>query len=604
MASPFRPSALLVALLFAPASLAGIRYVNGPLATGANDGSSWANAYRGSSAVQTALTAAVPGDQIWVAGGTYFPTNGVLRTATFQLKNGVEIYGGFGATEVALADRVLGNFISVLSGDLGGNDGALIYTDNSYHIVNAGGTGATAVLDGFNVASGNANGAGANEDRGGGILCVSGASPTIRNCNFRLNRCSFGGGAGYINGSAPTFTDCTFQNNDGANYGGAFDMATSVTATFDRCVFSNNQAARAGAIEIFGSSTVKVYDSLFVQNTSNGAGGGGAIYISGSNPQIRNCTIVANTATANGTGGILGSSASPSIINCIVYGNVGQGGATGIAAQISPATLSVTHTLTSIPYSGTGNVTGTPVFDACGAYPYHLASGSPGIDAGSNAGVPGGISRDLGRGPRFVDVPATPDTGTGTAPIVDMGAFEADADCNGNGVPDECDIAATFSYDVNANGIPDECECQGGAPAVVYCTAKLNSQLCVPAIAASGYASVSNSAPFTISASSILNQKTGLLFYGYQANATSFQGGTLCVHAPIKRTATMNSGGSPTGTNCTGTFAFDFNALIQAGGDPLIAIVGQQVNAQYWSRDPQDPFTTNTTNAVQFAVCQ
>jgi hypothetical protein len=33
-------------------------------------------------------------------------------------------------------------------------------------------------------------------------------------------------------------------------------------------------------------------------------------------------------------------------------------------------------------------------------------------------------------------------------------------------------------------------------------------------------------------------------------------------------------------------------------------VVGQQVNAQYWSRDPQDPFTTNTTNAVQFAVCQ
>jgi hypothetical protein len=604
MASPFRPSALFAALLFAPASLAGIRYVNGPLSTGANDGSSWANAYHGAYAVQTALAASVAGDQIWVAGGNYLPSNGGVRSATFQLKNGVEIYGGFGATEVTLADRVLGNFISVLSGDLGGNDGAAIYTDNSYHVVNAGGTNATAVLDGFNVIGGNANGAGTNEDRGGGILCVAGASPTIRNCNFRVNRCSFGGGAGYINSSAPTFTDCTFLNNDGANYGGAFDMATSVTATFDRCIFSGNQAARAGAIEIFGSSTVKVYDSLFVQNTSVGSSGGGAMFISGSSPQIRNCTIVMNNATLNVSAGILSSSASPSIINCIVYGNVGQGGASGVNAQINPATLSVTNTLTSVGYTGAGNVTGVPVFDPCGQFPYHLTQNSPGVDAGANTGVPGGITRDLGRGPRFLDVPGTPDSGSGTAPIVDMGAFETDPDCNGNGIPDACDIASTFSSDSNANGIPDECECQGGAPPVVYCTAKLNSQLCVPSIAASGFASVSSSAPFIISATNILNQKTGLLFYGYQANAAPFQGGTLCVHAPIKRTATMNSGGSPTGSDCTGAFSFDFNAFMHAGGDPLLAVVGQQVNAQYWSRDPQDPFTTNTTNAVQFAVCQ
>ena len=39
-------------------------------------------------------------------------------------------------------------------------------------------------------------------------------------------------------------------------------------------------------------------------------------------------------------------------------------------------------------------------------------------------------------------------------------------DCNGNGIPDSCDIASGNSRDVNANGIPDECE----APATLTLT--------------------------------------------------------------------------------------------------------------------------------------
>jgi hypothetical protein len=31
-------------------------------------------------------------------------------------------------------------------------------------------------------------------------------------------------------------------------------------------------------------------------------------------------------------------------------------------------------------------------------------------------------------------------------------------DCNGNGVPDDCDITDGTSQDVNGNAIPDECE--------------------------------------------------------------------------------------------------------------------------------------------------
>jgi hypothetical protein len=40
-------------------------------------------------------------------------------------------------------------------------------------------------------------------------------------------------------------------------------------------------------------------------------------------------------------------------------------------------------------------------------------------------------------------------------------AEQTSLDCNGNGIPDECDIDGQSSDDINGNGVPDECECFG-----------------------------------------------------------------------------------------------------------------------------------------------
>ncbi len=599
------PAAALAALLFlAPTTFAGTRFVNVGLATGANNGSTWADAHRGVDGVAVALGLAAAGDQIWVASGTYLPTATATRSATHLLRNNISVFGGFAGFETTLAQRNIAANPTTLSGDLAGNDGSSIFTDNSFHILSGAGTNASAVLDGFRVRSGNANGGGVNEDRGGGILCVGGASPTIRSTLFVANRCSFGGGAGYINNSSPSFTECEFDMNIGGSFGGAFDMATNVAATFERCRFTNNSAARAGAIEIFSNSSVKVYNSLFKNNTATGGSGGGAMFIANSSPQIRNCTILDNLAPANATAGILGSAATPTIINCIVNGNVAAGGATGTTAQIS-AGMSVTYSLV-VGYVGTGNVSAVPVFENCGPAPLRLAPTSPGIDAGNNAGLPVASNIDLAGFPRLADNPSVPDTGVGTPPIIDIGAYEAGADCNGNGIPDGCDIALGTSNDLNGNGIPDECECQGGAIPVVYCVAKTNSQLCLPSIAFNGVASVSSPAPFTIYATSVLNNKAGLLLFGFQPAATPFQGGILCIGGQIRRAPGLNSAGNPPGggLDCSGVLSMDFNAYLQSGAVPALLVVGQQVNAQYWSRDPGDAFLTNTTDALQFQVCQ
>jgi probable HAF family extracellular repeat protein len=134
-----------------------------------------------------------------------------------------------------------------------------------------------------------------------------------------------------------------------------------------------------------------------------------------------------------------------------------------------------------------------------------------------------------------------------------------------------------------------------------YCVAKVNSLGCTPAIDASGMASATSNQPFIVGASNVLNNKTGLVYYGYAALNAPFQGGTKCVATPTVRTPTQSSGGSISGNDCSGTYSYDFNALIQSAVNPQLT-VGTKIYAQYWSRDPISPSTTGLTNAVSFTI--
>src|SRR5688572_27581736 len=139
-------------------AVAGTRYVDVSLATGANDGSSWSDAYQGVDGLANALAAAASGDEIWVAAGTYKPTASLTRTISITLVNGVGVYGGFAGGETSLAERDPTANPTVLSGDLAGDDGSGIHTDNSFHVIHGGSTGPDTVLDGFTITGGNADG--------------------------------------------------------------------------------------------------------------------------------------------------------------------------------------------------------------------------------------------------------------------------------------------------------------------------------------------------------------------------------------------------------------------------------------------------------------
>ncbi|MGQ0553938.1 MAG: right-handed parallel beta-helix repeat-containing protein [Planctomycetota bacterium] len=419
--------ALTLFLALPGSAAAGTHFVDASLATGSNDGTSWANAFQGSGGLQLALAASTSGDSIFVAQGTYLPTATLNRAVAFALKNGVEVYGSFLGTESTPAQRPpFGTAPSVLEGDLLGDDGLAQFGDNSFHLVTTAGTNATAVLDGFVIRGGAATGGGTNQDRGGGILCVGNVSPTVRNCRFLANRSSFGGAAGYINnGAAPSFTDCSFEQGVGGSFGGAFDIANGGAVLYERCLFLGNTAARAGALEIFNSTGVVVNNCIFRDNVATGTGGGGGLWMgTGGNPRVRNCTFVNNSSTVNAVGGLRNqSTTSGTVANCIFWDNSGPGGVQGAGNQVNAATT-VTFSIVEGGFAGTGNLSSDPAFVNIAAGDVTPTLASPGLDAGSNAEVQPGATLDISLQPRHADVLSVSDTGSGTAPLVDMGALE------------------------------------------------------------------------------------------------------------------------------------------------------------------------------------
>jgi hypothetical protein len=146
--------------------------------------------------------------------------------------------------------------------------------------------------------------------------------------------------------------------------------------------------------------------------------------------------------------------------------------------------------------------------------------------------------------------------------------------------------------------------CIGAGSSSTYCTAKLNSQGCVPIISSVGSPTTGGGAgSFLIQSSQQLNNANGLLLYSFSSASTPFQGGFLCVGGQIVRTALQNSGGVSGGPNCSGTYSFNMGALISSGLDPGL-VSGAIVFTQYWGRDAfqAPPNTSSLTAGLTFTI--
>ena len=191
-------------------------------------------------------------------------------------------------------------------------------------------------------------------------------------------------------------------------------------------------------------TSAKVTNCLFHGNVSQVISGTpfATIELHGGMPVLTNCTITGNTACSGLAAILLSVEPSASIKNCVLWGNAPQ-------EILVPAGetdyTQVTYSDVTGGHAGAGNINSNPLFVNVVGHDFNLSSGSPCIDSADNTAVPPGITVDLAGLPRFVNDPATADTGVGPPPVVDMGAYEYQAvmtlgDMNCDGAVNVSDI--------------------------------------------------------------------------------------------------------------------------------------------------------------------
>lgn len=461
-------------------------YVNGFVAGGLQDGSSWANAYP---QLRTALDD--PNCvEFWVATARYLPSGTGVQSASFVINSGEHLYGGFAGTETQRTQRDPTVHPTILSGDVDNNDGIsvapttdYIQGSNSYHVVRVDGSttdvNSTTVLDGFIITAGKANGSGA--DKGGGLYCEgSGAghqcSPTLANLTFSGNWAWYGGGM-YNNGSSggesspvltnviftgnkgqdntggmyndaqsagrssPELTDVTFSGNQGNNsVGGMLNNAGpggTSSPILRRVTFSSNSALFGGGMmnSAIGSDSISSPSLTNVTFYGNTAGNSGAaMYNTESDgrlePSLVNVTFKNNAAT--GYGGGMSNSASggvcaPLLVNVIIWGNTA--GFDDPSIRNSDCGPSISHSVIQGSGGSGGGWDGTMGADLGGNLDADPILGGLGNNGGKTQTVPlqpGSSAMDTGEDGIYALCPATDQRGLKRpqGPACDIGAFE------------------------------------------------------------------------------------------------------------------------------------------------------------------------------------
>lgn len=461
-------------------------------APGANNGTNWYNAYR---SLTTAISAANAGQEIWVAAGTYYPDGGYRplgglsfvagsgsRSASFALKDGVPVFGGFKGNESLRSQRDWTVYLTTLSGEIQGDENG---SNNSYHVAKNASTNASIVIDGVTISDGSANGS-LSDSSGAGMILLGPA--TITNCTLRGNTAILGGGIDFAGGLGITvnLTNCTLSGNTAQSGGGIFVGASGSTANLTNCMLSGNSAqTNGGGIVLSGSgNSANLTNCTFSGNTAQNGGG---TYTGISSPvQVRfyNCSFSANSASLDGGGCHIGMSALFDIENCIFWASSGgpqivnSGGVAIVNYCIVRGGFAGTSNLDVDPLfvdpNGADNTTGTPDDDL------RVQVTSPARDSGNNAAVPAGVTTDKAGNPRFISC------------HVDRGAYEyvtgSLTDSDGDGFPDVCDACPGVSDnsrpgDVNGDTLVDVGDIASfvavllnpaGASAAQFCAANVN----------------------------------------------------------------------------------------------------------------------------------
>lgn len=285
--------------------------------------------------IQQAIDAAMPGDVVLVAPGTYTDTVeaenilGATILVCIDLKSGVEVRGDSHQTgDVILMGNPVNPVVNCLDVD------------------------AQTILTGFTITGGGTGVAGGrafvqivncvieenhhlSEFGSGGGMYWDFSSPTVTNVVFAGNSATNGGGAVFANDSNPVLTNCVFSGNrawtspNTPGTGGALVVSNDCRALLTNCLFTGNQAdSLGGAIEVYASE-VDMVNCTVTGNNSGGLGGGVFVNYQGS-VEVTNGLIENNSAALEG-GGFYFRGDSPSMyaLNSRIRSNIAPSGPDG-----------------------------------------------------------------------------------------------------------------------------------------------------------------------------------------------------------------------------------------------------------------------------------
>ena len=275
-------------------------YVNSSV-SGANNGTTWEDAFTD---LQLALKEAKPGNEIWVAQGTYYPTDSTDRTVRFELPEGIEIYGGFAGSEILRESRDHTTNETIISGNIGDQEDSSV---NSYVLIRAENLN-EVLIDGFTFTE--ANNEDSNEETGACVRSLNVKRFTLKNCILKDSVSKYAGGL-YVNGGHVELINCEFTNLDANSY---HDVCRLKLCTFfvNNCYFhDNNPKDNSGvsSISLGGSGSISgvVANSVF-ENEKGGSHS--AIYVYSSttggtlvfhNNKFKNCYAQSGTLHINGS---------------------------------------------------------------------------------------------------------------------------------------------------------------------------------------------------------------------------------------------------------------------------------------------------------------
>ncbi len=340
-----------------------IRYVK-PTATGTGDGSSWDNA---SGDLQKMIddladnNVSQQAGEVWVAAGTYKPQSqlisGMNYSASFRMRDGISVYGGFAGNEMSKQERAKGtmpwDFTNVTVLEAAYYESKLAWTNSKWtvgsdsrHVVwfapMSGESDFTRIttLDGVTVQGGYAQGnTGLDDfktDCGGGVY-MDGANTYLTNCIVKENYATADGGGVYLkNGRIET--SLIYNNNADANGGAVYVDNRGLVL---RSMLSNNSALNGAGVYLYNGAEASSDDpdhpEYLILSTcvvsNNTVRGNGAVYcdkggVLMQNTITNNECVTATDATdvnASQTGGIYVDEYAL-VLNSVLWNNQMQGG--------------------------------------------------------------------------------------------------------------------------------------------------------------------------------------------------------------------------------------------------------------------------------------